>query len=264
VLDGVVALHIQRQGLGAEEPGNILRARGSGKGAGVLVDTVRVQVSSQGSEVEVAGLGVGARSGNVINVGENGVEETGGVAELGQFEDEGNNSNGTGYWIISISYVTETYILLDEAQVQVYHVEGVQYWPERTRVLEDKVDLHGVVLLVDAVLGRRVEVELSKLVGAAASDQGSVGQDNLKAGAQVLKLGVVSAGHIEADRVGGSVVNVLGDNVDGRLVLARGTSRVLLAKAVPGQRATSVGVVERVDVNPAIGGTGQQRGTVQA
>jgi hypothetical protein len=94
VLDSIVALDIQRQGLGAEELGNILRARGSSEGAGVLVDAVRVQVSHQGSEVEVIGLGVGTRSGNVVNVGEDRVEERSGVAEMGQLEDEANHSNG--------------------------------------------------------------------------------------------------------------------------------------------------------------------------
>lgn len=94
MLDSVVALDIQRQGLGAKEPGNILRARGGSEGAGVLVDAVRVQVSRQGSEVEVVGLGVGTRSGNVVNVSEDRVEERSGVTELGQLEDEANNSNG--------------------------------------------------------------------------------------------------------------------------------------------------------------------------
>jgi hypothetical protein len=44
-----------------------------------------------------------------------------------------------------------------------------------------------------------MEVELSKFVRASASDEGTVGQDNLKTGAQVLKLGVVGAGDIEAN-----------------------------------------------------------------
>lgn len=41
MLDGVVALDVQRERLSAEEPDNILRARRSGEGACVLVDTVR-------------------------------------------------------------------------------------------------------------------------------------------------------------------------------------------------------------------------------
>lgn len=40
-----------------------------------LVDAVGVEVSSQGSEGQVASLGVSARSGNVIDVGEDGIEE---------------------------------------------------------------------------------------------------------------------------------------------------------------------------------------------
>lgn len=102
VLDSVVALDVQREGFSAEEPGNILRARRSGERAGVLVNTVRLQVSSQGSEIEVASLGVGAGSGNVVNVGEDGVEEGGGITELRQFEDKANNSNGIVYSSISI------------------------------------------------------------------------------------------------------------------------------------------------------------------
>jgi len=49
----------------------------------------------------------------------------------------------------------------------------------------------------------------------------------------------------------------MGDDVDGRLMLALGAGRVLPIETVPGQRATGVGVVERVDVNGAISGTGQ-------
>jgi hypothetical protein len=102
VLDSVVALNVQREGLSAEEPGNILGARRSGERAGVLVDTVRLQVGSQGSEIEVASLGVGARGSNVVNVGEDGVEEGGGLTELRQLEDKANNSNGIVYSTISI------------------------------------------------------------------------------------------------------------------------------------------------------------------
>ena len=51
-------------------------------------------MSHQGSEIEVIGLGVGTRSGNVVNVGEDRVEERSGVAEIGQLEDEANNSKG--------------------------------------------------------------------------------------------------------------------------------------------------------------------------
>jgi hypothetical protein len=102
VLDSVVALDVQREGFSAEEPGNILRAGRSGERAGVLVDTVRLQVSSQGSEIEVASHGVGAGSGNVVNVGEDGVEDGGGITELRQFEDKANNSNGIVYSSISI------------------------------------------------------------------------------------------------------------------------------------------------------------------
>ena len=59
-------------------------------------------MNSQGSEIEMASLGVGARSGNVVNVGEDGVEEGARITELGQFKDKTNNSNGFVYLIISI------------------------------------------------------------------------------------------------------------------------------------------------------------------
>lgn len=100
MLDGVVALDVQRERLSAKVPDNILRARGCGEGAGVLVDTVRLQVSSQGSEIEMASLSVGAGSRNVVNVGEDGVEEGGRITELGQLKDKANNSNGIGYSIL--------------------------------------------------------------------------------------------------------------------------------------------------------------------
>jgi hypothetical protein len=47
-------------------------------------------------------------------------------------------------------------------------------------------------------------------------------------------------------------------------VLALRAGRVLRIETVPGQRATGVGVVERIDVNGAIRGARQQRGTVKA
>lgn len=96
LLHSVVALDIQGQGLGAEEPGDALRARRSGERAIVLVDAVGVQVGSQGREVHVAGLGVGSRGGNVINVSEDRVKQRSGVTELRQLENEANDGNGTG------------------------------------------------------------------------------------------------------------------------------------------------------------------------
>lgn len=132
MLDSVVALDIQRQGLGAKEPGNILRARGGSEGAGVLVDAVRVQVSRQGSEVEVVGPSVGTRSGNVVNVSEDRVEERSGVTELGQLEDEANNGNGFVCFIVSILHVNEKFILLDERKYKVDLGKDVQDWLELT------------------------------------------------------------------------------------------------------------------------------------
>lgn len=50
------------------------------------------------------------------------------------------------------------------------------------------MSLHGVVLIVDTVLTGSVEVELSQLVGVVLGSEGTIGQDNLEAGAQVLEL----------------------------------------------------------------------------
>jgi hypothetical protein len=74
MLDGVIALDIQGQGLCAEIPGNTLGAGRGGERTVVLVDAVGIQVAGEGSEVEVAGLGVGTRSGNIFNVGKDRVE----------------------------------------------------------------------------------------------------------------------------------------------------------------------------------------------
>lgn len=93
MLNSIVALDIQGKGLCAEEPLDVLRAGRGGERAGVLVDTVGVQVSSQGREVQVAGLSEGARGGNIIDVGENGIEERGGVTELGELENKADNGN---------------------------------------------------------------------------------------------------------------------------------------------------------------------------
>ena len=96
-----------------------------------------------------------------------------------------------------------------------------------TRVLKDKVNLHRVVLVVDTVLTRSVEVELSQLVGTVLGGQGTVGQDNLKAKSKVLKLDIVGAGNTELDSLDAGVINFVSDNIDGRLVLALGASTVL-------------------------------------
>lgn len=95
VLDSVVALHVQGKRLGAQVPGNTLRARRSGKRAVVVVDTVGVEMGSQGREIKGAGLGVSARSGNVVDVSEDRVEERSGVTELGKLKDESNDSSIT-------------------------------------------------------------------------------------------------------------------------------------------------------------------------
>lgn len=120
------------------------------------------------------------------------------------------------------------------------------------------------MLIVDAVLAGSVEVELSQGVLGAVGSQGTVGQDNLEARAQVLELGIVRGRDVEVDAVGLSVVNLVGDDVDGRLELALGTGAVGAVQTVPVQRATLVGVVVGVDVHGTVSGTGHQRGAVKA
>lgn len=95
MLDGVVALDVQGERLGAEEPGNALGAGRGGQGAAVLVDTVGVQVLGETREVQTVGGGVSARGSNVIDVSEDAVEERERVAELGQLEDEADDGDGT-------------------------------------------------------------------------------------------------------------------------------------------------------------------------
>lgn len=96
LLDRVIALHVQRQRFGAQVPGHALRAGGSGQRACVLVDPVRVQVSGQTGEVQGSGRGVGARGGDVVEVGEHRVEEREGVAELRELEEEAEDGDVGG------------------------------------------------------------------------------------------------------------------------------------------------------------------------
>lgn len=126
------------------------------------------------------------------------------------------------------------------------------------------MSLHGVVLIVDAVLARSMEMELSQLVGVVLGGEGAVGQDNFETGSQVLKLGAIGVGDVEMNSVGVGVVNVFSLNDNRRLVLALRAGGVLLVQAIPVRGTTSVGVGERVDVNCAISSTGHQRGAVQA
>jgi hypothetical protein len=78
------------------------------------------------------------------------------------------------------------------------------------------------MLIVDAVLRRNVEVELSEAVGGLRSDQGAIVLDNLEPGAQVLELDIVGVGHGKIDGSSRSVAKSLSDNVDRRLVLSLG------------------------------------------
>lgn len=126
------------------------------------------------------------------------------------------------------------------------------------------MSLHGEVLIVDTVLTRSVEVELSKLVGVILGNKSAVGQDDLETGAQILKLSLVGLRNMEVQRVGVDIVNVVSLDDNGRLTLALRAGRVVLVQSVPVQRATGVGIVERVDVDGAISRTGEKRCAVQA
>ena len=95
LLDRVEVLDVQGQGLGAEVPDDVLSAWRGGEGALVHVDTVSVQVFSHAGEVHLSSLCVGARLFNVGNMGKDRVEERSGVSQLGEFEEESNNGNGT-------------------------------------------------------------------------------------------------------------------------------------------------------------------------
>lgn len=121
------------------------------------------------------------------------------------------------------------------------------------------MSLHWEVLIVDAVLTRSVEVELGKLVGVVLGDKSAVGQDNLEAGAQILKLGLVGLGNVEAQGVGVDIVNIVSLDDNRRLTLALRAGRVFLVQTVPVQRTTGVGIVERVDINGAISRTREER-----
>lgn len=132
-----------------------------------------------------------------------------------------------------------------------------------TGILEDEVSLHGVVLLVHAVLTGGVEVELGELVVAAAGDQSAVGEDDLETRAKVLELDIVGVGDVERDVLHAGIADVLGVDDDGRLAVALGTGGVLLVQTVPVQRAAGSGVVERVDFDDAVG-TGEQGGAADA
>lgn len=130
------------------------------------------------------------------------------------------------------------------------------WWELHTLVLEYKVNFHGVVFIVDAVLARGVEVELGQRKALVVHSERSVGKDNLKAGSKVLKLGVVGLGDVKLQRSGSDIVDVLGVDDDGRLVLALGTGSIGLGvQAIPVQRTAHLGVVVGIGVDDAVSPT---------
>lgn len=100
----------------------------------------------------------------------------------------------------------------------------------------DKVNLERVVLAVEAVLARGVEVELAESVVLAAVVHGSVGAD-LEDAVQVLQLS--SIGVVCGPKDDGGTLNLLGirlENVDGGLILAEGAGSVVGGEGVPVER----------------------------
>lgn len=111
------------------------------------------------------------------------------------------------------------------------------------------MNLHGVVFAIDVVLGRGVEVELSKVVGLAVADEVAVGND-LKRAAEVEELstkGVVV--HIEGEAVAGDGGDGTGVDVDGGLVGALGAHLVADIKTVPAQGALGLVEAELGDIS---------------
>lgn len=126
------------------------------------------------------------------------------------------------------------------------------------------MSLHGVVLLIDAVLAGSVEVELSKLVRVGLGDQSTIAHDDLETRAKVLELSTADAGDVEVHAASGGVVDIVGDDVDGGLVLASGASNVGRVKTVPDHRTAGVGIVEGVDIDGAVSRAGHERSAVKA
>ena len=134
-----------------------------------------------------------------------------------------------------------------------------------TLSLEDEVNLAGVVLAADAVLGGRVEVELLKsIVGTVKVDgAGGIGLDTV---AKVLELGTrrsVVGGEVDGAAAGGRCS--AGVDVDGRLVGAGGAERVVVTQAVPVERTLEL-IVAKLTICTAgkVGVTRVKSGAVVA
>ena len=83
-----------------------------------------------------------------------------------------------------------------------------------TGVLENEMRLHGRVLLVHAVLARRVPMKLSKLVLAVGSYQRAIGEDDLETRPQVLELRGRSLGDVNAHGAARGEGDAVGIDVD--------------------------------------------------
>lgn len=96
LLDLVVTLHGERERLGAEVPHNLLSARRGGKGTGVLVDSVTVEVIQKAPEVQLASRSGSAGIGDIIDGSENRVEEGNRVADLRELKEEADDGSFLG------------------------------------------------------------------------------------------------------------------------------------------------------------------------
>lgn len=93
ILHSSILLNIDPQRLRADEPRHILAAGRGGQRAVVSVNTEFVEMMDYAGEVKGAGFGECAGRADVVEVGEDGVEEGGGVAEGGEFHQEANDGD---------------------------------------------------------------------------------------------------------------------------------------------------------------------------
>lgn len=125
-----------------------------------------------------------------------------------------------------------------------------------TRVLENKMRLHGRVLRAYAMLARRMPMELSKLVIAIGGRQGAISEDDLKPRAQVLELRGRSLRDVNAHGAARGDRDAVGADVDRRLVLAVGALRVVSVDVMPVEGAGLAFVVEVEGVGVSFGTCG--------
>lgn len=240
--------------LGGHEPADLLRAGRGGQGARVRLEAAGEQSRDNLGHDEGASLGLGAGDGDVVDLGEDGLEHVGGgtlgvgaaanavgkdnglhgdlgdVAARAGGDDDGAGARGRGGNSNGGSSRLDVDVDANDGGLG----DGVSG-------LEDHVHLHGHGDAVVHVLGRVVEVELLELeLGAGGQLELAAGalHDDLDGGAEVLKDGALGlVGDLEGDVGSLDGGEDGGDHVDGRLVLARVARSVLDCESVPYQRA---------------------------